>query len=460
MARRRSPATGASLALLAALAGGAAVAAAGGDDRVGWLRSHAVPLATVDPKSADLSDLERLRPALAGARVVLLGEATRGEGTALLVKTRLIRFLHERMGFDLLAFEGGFYDCARAWEDIRAGADPRRALEGALFPFYTQAAQFQPLFELIAASSRGQRPLAVAGIDDQIGGAAVAGDLMERMRAALASAGIDPAGIAGLAELEAALRDVVAERYLTAEAKVPSHAARRRMLATLDDLRHRLEARPAVATASGIDDAAFWAQVIANLAVYADSSWQQGEWQRDSPKKTALNNLRDRQMAANLIWLARKRYPDRKILVWSLNIHLARDLDRLTTGEADVRARFDEMSTVGDDVSKALGTEVYTIAETAFTGFVGTPSQRPSELFRPTTGSIEDLFARTGLEAAFLDLRNLPAGGAWLRRGLIARPISHKELLGIWPRHVDALLFLRTVEPSQPAGIPPRSGAG
>ena len=57
---------------------------------------------------------------------------------------------------------------------------------------------------------------------------------------------------------------------------------------------------------------------------------------------------------------------------------------------------------------------------------------------------------RTGLEAALVDLRHPPADGGWLRNSLIARPISYKELLGIWPRHVDALLFLRRQEPAKP----------
>jgi erythromycin esterase-like protein len=68
----------------------------------------------------------------------------------------------------------------------------------------------------------------------------------------------------------------------------------------------------------------------------------------------------------------------------------------------------------------------------------------------PTRGSFEDLMGRTGLDAAIVDLRHRAQGGEWLGRSLVARPISHKELLGIWPRHFDALLFLRRMEPARP----------
>jgi len=118
------------------------------------------------------------------------------------------------------------------------------------------------------------------------------------------------------------------------------------------------------------------------------------------------------------------------------------------------------MSTIGEEVGKALGKafgknagkDVFTIAFTAFEGSQATPTRQPFPLLVPTRGSFEDLMGRTGLEAALVDLRHLAPGGSWLERSLVARPISHKELLGIWPRHVDAFLFVRRLEPSRPTG--------
>lgn len=74
------------------------------DPSVDWLRSRAQPIAYVEPR-ADLSDLQFLRSALGGARVVGLGEATHGTREVFQFKHRLVQFLVTELGFTTLAME-------------------------------------------------------------------------------------------------------------------------------------------------------------------------------------------------------------------------------------------------------------------------------------------------------------------------------------------------------------------
>ena len=79
------------------------------DDRVDWLKKHAAPITTLDigKQNDRFAELKPFGEAVGDARVVFLGEQTHGDGTTFEAKARLIRYLHEVKGFDVLAFESG-----------------------------------------------------------------------------------------------------------------------------------------------------------------------------------------------------------------------------------------------------------------------------------------------------------------------------------------------------------------
>ena len=108
--------------LLACLLAGSSVWSTGQvapiKERLAWLRGHAVKVRTLDASDEDFKDLEPLGQAIFDARIVLLGEATHGDGSTFLAKGRLIKFLHQRKGFDVLVWESGFYECAKAGEAL------------------------------------------------------------------------------------------------------------------------------------------------------------------------------------------------------------------------------------------------------------------------------------------------------------------------------------------------------
>jgi erythromycin esterase len=69
----------------------------GKDARVKWLKQNAVRVRSVDPKDEDFRDLMPLRKILRNTRIVMLGESSHGDGGTFLAKTRLIKFLHQKM---------------------------------------------------------------------------------------------------------------------------------------------------------------------------------------------------------------------------------------------------------------------------------------------------------------------------------------------------------------------------
>src|SRR6185437_5435830 len=130
-----------------------------------------VAVRSIDPNDTDFSDLAGVRAAVGDARIVLLGEQTHGEATTFEAKIRLVEFLHEKMGFDVLAFESGLYDCARIWENEQAGGRVPDEVVGSLFYMYATSVQMGDLFGYLQGNLSSKRPLVITGFYSQHTGA-------------------------------------------------------------------------------------------------------------------------------------------------------------------------------------------------------------------------------------------------------------------------------------------------
>ncbi|MHB1326615.1 MAG: hypothetical protein ACYC2K_00305, partial [Gemmatimonadales bacterium] len=86
-----------------------------------WLARHAAPISTLDHNEPDDRDLAAIGRMIGNARVVMLGEQGHGDGTTFEFKTRLIKYLHRKLGFEVLAFESGLVECALADQALSAG---------------------------------------------------------------------------------------------------------------------------------------------------------------------------------------------------------------------------------------------------------------------------------------------------------------------------------------------------
>lgn len=389
-----------------------------------WIEARAVPLRGIDPAEASLDDLEPLRGAIGDARLVLLGEQTHGEGSTFLAKTRLVRFLHERMGFDVLAMESGLFACERAGDAILRGAPAREAVRGSVFEVWAESEEFRPMVEHLGASARTRAPLELTGFDMQLTGRISREELSPALRAA---AGLAPGELEAFFGPLGKLLESPAKGFRKAPAK-----EREAFAAAAAELERRLAAR---ADAEG----AFLAQVVRSTAVDARFLWDV-DFEKPAPE---VMNRRDAQMAENLLWLMSERYRGRKVVAWAATSHASRRRDLVERPFPDP-----EMVPMGQRLRDELGEGAYVVAFTSGAGRVGSVFSSPWDLAPPRRGSFEDHAERTGLPALFLDLRR-NAPGSWLELPVKARPMGQATMTAPWPRLFDAFVFLRTAAPSR-----------
>ena len=225
-------------------------------------------------------------------------------------------------------------------------------------------------------------------------------------------------------------------------------------------LRHSAVERLAteIRRGAGGPDRSFWLRVLDNAAALARMDWAEPEDPQD-PARDRGDRLRDEQMAANLVWLARERHPSAKIIVWAATRHILGDPAAIRLAGAGARPAYGDRATaMGREARRTLGDAVFALGFLTSGGAAGRFWEAPFQFMAPGDGSLEDLLRRAGPPLAILNLRRPGPGGEWLREPLLARPLGYVAMRADWTRSLDALFYIREMTPSTraPDGGSPR----
>ena len=378
------------------------------------------------------ADLDHVLKAIGNARIVMIGEPWHGDGAAIALRARLVKRLHEKAGFDVLAFENDFFATHEAWAAVERGGDVRSSFKDEVWPFWIKTAVAAPLWDYIDSQARASRPLRVAGFDHQLSGRLSATGLARQLEPRLA-----------------ALPGVSAAQARSAAATL--HAA--------------LQGKPNSSTAAQYDELA---ALLARLErETADPFWRQVA---ESVRRNIEGDGRDAVMGDNLVWLATVQYPRNRIIVWAHNNHILANPKTFTTSpDPMVRASLQNLSPdqivsityTGAEVRRVLGPDMYTIATVSHTGAYSTdipaalrrgPPDAPQADFslRATLaaapeGTVEAALAARGPGLQFVDLRPLPLTGP-VRSRVLDYTTLPPVLLRLETGY-DGLLFVRETYP-------------
>ena len=443
-----------------------------------WLKANAVPVRSADDD--DFSDLEPLIRHIGDARIVQLGEPSHGAGTAFAAKARLVRFLHQRLGFDVLVWESGFYDLTRTEAGLARGDDAVAAARRGVLQIWSSSQECRPLFEYAKNSHAGAGPLTMAGFDMQLTSDCFS-DLSAELRAfvgglkdhalrrqalTIANAALEEFhGLNGFIEARAARAADLSRSGTTGAAMGEALAqwdrnegARLRpRLATLERLQHSVAMlsglidhhRAAFEAIDGKRRAGFMAHVVTNLASYGANIYEQ--FRADAPAgadaELKRENRRDARNAENLRWLIEEGYAGRKMIVWAHNVHVMDAYYGSDWKSVSLDPVPRSMKTMGVFLAERFGKDVYTIGLTAYGGEDGWVGSPPSPVPPASLGSIEERLHRLGTPFAFLDVRGARHTANPLRGPQTMRVPKYDEVvIADATRPYDAIFYIGDVK--------------
>lgn len=346
--------------------------------------------------------LQSLTKAVGDRRLLQLGESGHGMAETYLLKTEIVRHLHEQHGFDVLAVEGGLAECwvaAQRLVDWPAEQSMRACFWGAW-----ASEEAEALFEYLRAAAVAGRPLRLVGFDNSPTSGAFQGwiEATPGLPPALGRAEQDFLRIfSGEFEGEAGLAEVRARAVLSFE---EAYAAVTDPMLTMiiEDRLGTLDFDPA-------------------------------EFDR-----AAFERARERRMAVNLLRHV-QREPEARIIVWAHNAHVAHAYSKFV---GDVPRQ-------GEFVRSALGDSIYTLGiyPLAGRGYAWFINQE-YDLRPPETGSLEARLAALRGDPVFLDLRGAAAQQhPWVRQPVTSFEWGLNEQVIVPAEMYDGLLLIREVTP-------------
>lgn len=400
-----------------------------------YVKANTHKILTDNPDNDNFDDLEQFGAAIGDKRIVLLGEQSHGDAAAFLAKSRLIKYLHEKKGFNVLAFESDFIGLTGGWDKAeKTKAQIDTFIMGNIFPIWTKCHTTEKLFyNYVYQTQLTKTPLQLAGFDCQLHGVSTYTDLT----AALQN---DLFRLSYAAELQSEIDTIL--KYTDSLFLLYNMKDKTKYnfaIKALETLRQRDSTKNELSNWNKI--------VIENLISQANSM------KYFVPGKPFDHFYRDRQMAKNIEWLSLKKYPNEKIIIWAHNGHIAKNYGY------DYENSTDKKFMMGDFLTQqtAVANEMYIVGITSYAGTVkwATGNIVEGNIKKPAKKSLEN-WIPSEYNFAFVDFlsfnkQNPGKAPAFSMKGSIVNSGSHHQsYVHYWTKIFDGVLFIRNMYGCEP----------
>lgn len=395
------------------------------------------------------ADLQFLKTTLSGKRIIQLGESSHGVREFNMGKVRLIKFLHEEMGVNVIAFETPMFACYAATAGITNTELINVMRRGIFGVWHTE--EVLELFRYVRQTQSSANPLRLVGFDSQVGRFSLNLQRPALFREALHSRLHDQDYAEDFAREDSSF--VVLMNSVTAATLAE---VRKNILANKDVLLQRyervLKVLPGIASPQMSNPTpAEQIQILAALeARNTISRIRQIVFEDDTDEGyVAAFEERDKVNAENVYTLAHVLYPKEKVALWAHNVHIRYNNQKTEFVEEPDPFRPRSM---GYWLAEMFRDDIYTIGLYMYRGTAAYNNRQVYTLTGVSTGSLESIAHRALKQTTFIDLRahkTRTNGNAWMFDRIKAKDWGNDELYMILREQYDGILFFDTVSPPQ-----------
>jgi len=313
------------------------------------------PISDEEFNSSSFESLSFLKEELKDVKVLGLGEALHFMGGTYTAKVKMAKFLHEKCGFDVIAFESPLYNLSKVSDQIIEGAATKDTLVKHISGVW-KTAEMLELFEYILETRKTDRPLEYTGFDESFFRVKENHDLVE-----------DYSIFVEKLKKESKIDISVDSTFYSI---IETIARKSYSFSKIDPVDTTLvynkfkEVRSSLEMVNYKDDSYyyFWKLMTDNLqSVYR--------------KNYKIGN-REERMAENVKFLIEEKYPKKKIMLWAATVHLLPNTNAIKPYRESKSYRLKKKK-MGGYLKDMLGDQYYLLAfnpmqgKSGFKGYLG-----------------------------------------------------------------------------------------
>lgn len=391
-----------------------------------WTKKNSIPIESLS--SDNFIDLHFLQDLIGTNTIVQLGESSHGVKEFNQIRVRIIKYLHEKMGFNVIAFESGLFECYNSNKSY--SQSPRNMMEAAIFSVW-KTEEVLELFEYIVETRETNKPLLLAGFDFQM-----SGDWTERSHMLEELASIIDQNFArelyitdSLFAVKKKPNDIDAMRKYVFDNQIDLKRIYAHLEMLIDtnmrELTDKFQSHPTIPL--------FAHQIAVSMLDYIDF-WLDEENEM---------SIRDRAMADNVDFLKNIIYPDEKIIIWAHNLHIRHNNDQLD------QDAYNKIKSMGGWLHERYSEELYTIGLYMYKGQGAYVNREVYDIKSHPANSLESILHSTEHKICIVNLMHskIVSGNNWMVSEIPTKTWGLENLAMKPANQYDAILFIDSVSP-------------